>query len=1090
MAKPISKAWKGAAFLLLAGMLSNPLQAFGEPSVYLTHVEGMMVLQAQRTTIKEVFNYIEKQSDYVFAYDNDVRRRLNEEVSLSLKGKSVEAIVSELCRNEGLRYSISGKQVLVKNGTQPNGEQAQQQRPTVRNVSGTIRDANGEPLTGATVMVKGSSQGTVTDIDGKFSLDIPADATIVVSYVGFNPKEIRVGSQRSIAVNLSEDDNMLNELVVIGYGQVRKNDLTGSVAAIKPDELNKGVQNTAQDALVGKIAGVNVVTNSGAPGASATIRIRSGASLSASNDPLIVIDGVPVDNSEIEGGGNVIGAINPSDIETFTVLKDASATAIYGSRASNGVIVITTKKGTDGGLKFNYNGNFSVGSVAKRLKVLSADEFRQVVPTVTGVPSDVKLGTCNTDWQDEIYRTAIGTEHNFSVSGNALKKAPFRASVGYTDQQGIIRTNKYNRFTFDGGITPSFLNDHLTVALNAKFSNEKNQIVDGSVVNNALRYDPTRPVRTADDTAANAPGLGYFIWMNGNSPMAIQTDNPVAQLELQDFRNAINRFIGNATLTYKIHGLEDLLLNANFGLDYLESDYKRDVPDLAGTMFTSNMKDGTGLDYDGKQKKRNSLIDLYANYQHVFGKKHDFSAMAGYGWQHFWKKYDDTTLSPEGKELFSPYHYETEYYLLSLYGRVNYAYDSRYMITATLRADASSRFAKGNRWGYFPSVALSWRISDEAFLKNSRAVSNLKLRLSYGETGQQDIINDYPYMTTFTMSYPESTYRFGDTWLRTYRPNAYDTDIKWETTTTWNAGIDYGFLGNRIYGSLDIYKRHTKDLLNTINVISGTNFSSVLTTNIGEMDNKGIEFSVNAVPVQTKDFKWDIGVNYTWNTSKITKLNVIDSESNFVQTGAISGTGKYVQVFMVGKRPYTFYLAKQAYDENGKALEGMYVQPDGSVSSTETRYATDKSALPKRYFGFNTSLTYRNWYLGMNGHGAFGNYVYNYVKADQYLQSVYSDQGNFSNILPSTRDLGFDTQQLYSDIFLEKGDFFRLDNITLAYTFNHLWNTSSKLRLAFTVQNVFTMTAYDGIDPELSNGIDREVYPRPRTFSISANLNF
>lgn len=464
--------------------------------------------------------------------------------------------------------------------------------------------------------------------------------------------------------------------------------------------------------------------------------------------------------------------------------------------------------------------------------------------------------------------------------------------------------------------------------------------------------------------------------------------------------------------------------------------------------------------------------------------------MAGYGWQHFWKKYDDTTLSPEGEELFSPYHYETEYYLLSLYGRINYTYADKYMLTATLRADASSRFSKDNRWGYFPSVALGWRISEENFLKNNKVVSNLKLRLSYGQTGQQDILNDYPYMTTFIVSYPESSYLFGDTWYNTYRPNAYDKDIKWETTITWNAGLDYGFLDNRIYGSVDVYKRHTKDLLNTINVISGTNYSSVLTTNIGEMDNEGVEFSINAVPVQTKDFKWDLGFNYTWSTSKITKLNTFDSEANFVQTGSISGTGKYVQVFMVGKRPYTFYLAKQAYDENGKPMEGMYVQPDGSISSIETRYATNKSALPKSYIGFNTSLTYKNWYLGINAHGSFGAYVYNYVRADQYLQSVYSDQGSFSNILPSTRDLGFETQQLYSDYFLESADFFRLDNITLGYTFKKLWNSDSSLRLAFAVQNVFTITGYSGVDPELSDGIDRDVYPRPRTFSLSANLNF
>lgn len=1008
-------------------------------------------------------------------------------IDISTQGKTVNDIIKELCEKARLDYSISGRQVSVSDGRR-HGSKAKGQPKIVR---GTVKDANGEPLPGATVMVSGNNgQGTVTDIDGNFSINASEGSELVVTFIGYNQQKIKVDGRNTYAVSMSEESNTLNELVVIGYGQVKKKDLTGSVTAIKPDELNKGVQSTAQDALVGKIAGVNVVSSSGAPGSGATIRIRSGASLSASNDPLIVIDGVPVDNSDIEGGGNIIGAINPNDIETFTVLKDASATAIYGSRASNGVIVITTKKGTDGKIKFNYSGNVSLSSVAKRLEPLTADEFRSFVPTVTGVPSGVEFGTSNTDWQDEIFRTAISTEHNLSMSGNLLKKAPYRVSLGYTDQQGIIKTNSYKRYTFDGGITPSLLDDHLTIALNAKLSSENNRLVDGSVVGNALRYDPTRPVKTGSPTSDTDPGLGYFIWMNGNYPMAIQTDNPVAQLELQNFRNKVGRFIGSANILYKVHGLEDLQFNLNLGMDYLKSDYTKDVPDFAGTMYTSNMKDGTGLDYDGVQKKKNSLLDFYANYAHTFAEKHDFSVMAGYGWQHFWKKYDDTTLSPEGEELFSPYHYETEYYLLSLYGRINYTYADKYMLTATLRADASSRFSKDNRWGYFPSVALGWRISEENFLKNNKVVSNLKLRLSYGQTGQQDILNDYPYMTTFIVSYPESSYLFGDTWYNTYRPNAYDKDIKWETTITWNAGLDYGFLDNRIYGSVDVYKRHTKDLLNTINVISGTNYSSVLTTNIGEMDNEGVEFSINAVPVQTKDFKWDLGFNYTWSTSKITKLNTFDSEANFVQTGSISGTGKYVQVFMVGKRPYTFYLAKQAYDENGKPMEGMYVQPDGSISSIETRYATNKSALPKSYIGFNTSLTYKNWYLGINAHGSFGAYVYNYVRADQYLQSVYSDQGSFSNILPSTRDLGFETQQLYSDYFLESADFFRLDNITLGYTFKKLWNSDSSLRLAFAVQNVFTITGYSGVDPELSDGIDRDVYPRPRTFSLSANLNF
>ena len=960
-------------------------------------------------------------------------------------------------------------------------------------VSGLVIDSNREPVIGATVLVKGTSTGTATDFEGRFTVKAPNEnSMLVISYVGCETREVAANSpELQNGIVLRENAQNLDEVVVIGYGSVKKSDATGSVIAIKPDEFNKGNRVTAQDALVGKVAGVNVVTGSGAPGSGATIRVRSGASLSASNDPLIVIDGVPVDNSTIEGASNIIGSINPDDIETFTVLKDASATAIYGSRASNGVIVITTKKGGDR-LAVNYSSSYSVSTTANRLDVLTADEFKAFVPTVTGVPANPQLGSANTDWQDEIYRAAFGTEQNISVSGKVKPiKAPFRVSLGYTNQNGIIETNNYQRLSFGGNIAPSFFDDHLTANLNLKVSYENNKMVDNSVVGAALRYDPTRPVMTGSPTAATDPGLGYFIWTNGGSPMAIQTNNPVAQLELTDQNNKVVRSIGSAAIAYKVHGLEDLKLNVNLGYDVLESKYNKDVPDLAGTMYTENQKDGTGLMQRGTQNKRNLLLDAFANYDKTFGDKHTFGAMVGYGWQHFWKKYNLSYDDPEGNELKSDTHYETEHYLLSFYGRVNYSYDDRYLITATLRGDASSRFASDNRWGIFPSVALAWRIIQEDFMKEQDVMSDLKLRLGYGITGQQDILdNDYPYMTTFTISYPEASYLFGDTWYRTYRPNGYDRDIKWETTTTWNVGIDYGFLDNRIYGSIDYYKRFTKDLLNKINVSSGTNYSSVLTTNIGKMENEGVEFAINAVPVRTKDFEWTVGFNYTWNDSKITKLNMIDTGQNFVQTGSISGTGKYVQVFMVGERPYTFHLCKQAYDENGKPIEGKYVQPDGSVSSTETRYATGKSALPTSYLGFNTRFSYKNWDLSLSGHGSFGNYVYNYVAADQYVQSVYSDQGSFSNILRSTRDNGFQQQQLYSDMWLEDGSFFRFDNVTLGYTFDRLWNSSSRLRLTFSVSNIATITGYSGLDPELTDGLDREVYPRPRTYTLGVNLTF
>lgn len=965
-------------------------------------------------------------------------------------------------------------------------------------VSGLVLDQDHEPVIGATVKVKGTSTGTATDIDGRFTLQAPsANSTLSISYVGYLPMEIAANSpELEKGVVLKENAEVLDEVVVIGYGRVKKSDATGSVIAVKPDDFNKGNRTSVQEAMVGKIPGVNVVTASGAPGSGATVRIRSGASLSASNDPLFVVDGVPIDNSTIEGASNLIGGINPEDIETFTVLKDASATAIYGSRASNGVIVITTKKGADR-LKVTYTGSFAISTKTKSLEVLDADEFRKFVPTITGVPSDAVFGTANTDWQDEIYRTAFGTEHNLSVAGkiNAIT-TPYRVSVGYTNQDGIIRTNKYQRFTAGLALTPKLLDDHLNLNLNAKFSYEHNDMVDNGVVTNALRYDPTRPVRTGSSTAATDPGLGYFIWMNGNSPMAIQTDNPVAQLELEDRLNKVTRSIGNAQFDYKIHGLEDLSVNLNLGYDILRSKYNRTVPELAGMMYTGNQKDGTGLVYNSTQDKSNLLLDAYANYHHNWGGKHDFSAMAGYGWQHFWRKYDATNHDPEGNELSAKRHYKTEYYLVSWYGRLNYSFADRYLLTATLRADASSRFAKDNRWGYFPSVAAAWRVIQEPFLQEQSTLSDLKIRVGYGETGQQDIINDYPWMTTYSISYPESSYQFGDKWYETYRPNGYDNDIKWETTRTWNFGLDFGFLNNRIFGSVDYYKRHTKDLLNTINVPAGVNYAPVLTTNIGSMDNQGVEVALNFVPVSTKDWEWSIGLNYTWQQSKITKLNVVDSDYNFVNTGAISGTGKTVQVFMVDQTPYTFYLAKQAYDEAGKPIEGQYVQPDGTISPTETKYATGKSGLPTHLLGFNTRLSYKNWDLAISGHGSFGSYIYNYLRADQYLTSAYSDQGSFSNIFKYTADQGFENQQLYSDYWLEKGDFFRFDNITLGYTFPRLWNNRSTLRVTLGVQNVATITSYTGIDPEIYSGnsscpgIDKEVYPRPRTFTLGLNLNF
>ena len=970
-------------------------------------------------------------------------------------------------------------------------------------VKGNILDRDNLPVIGANILEKGTTNGTISDVDGNFTITVSSPkAVLLIKYIGYKDVEKAVSPMMKIV--MEEDSEMLEDVVVIGYGSVKKSDATGSVTAIKPDDFNKGLRTTAQDALVGKVPGVNVVASSGAPGAGATIRIRSGASLSASNDPLIVVDGVPVDNSTIEGGGNVIGGINPNDIETFTVLKDASATAIYGSRASNGVIVITTKKGSDSNLRFNYSTNLSVSTITEKLDVLSADEFREFVPTVSGVPGSVTLGTASTDWQDEIYRTAFGQEHNFSVSGKVKKNAPYRLSVGYNNQNGVVKTNNYERFTFNGGISPKFFDNHLTVDLNVKVSYEDNQKVDESVVNNALRYDPTRPVMTGSATGADEPGLGYFIWMNGNSPMAIQTDNPVAQLELQDLHNKVTRSIGNAAINYKVHRLEDLQLNANLGYDVLKSKYTKNVPDMAGMMYTSNMKDGTGLVYDSKQNKRNYLLDLYANYAHVFNEKHNFSAMAGYGWQHFWKKFDATTLSPEGKELFSPNHYESEYYLLSFYGRLNYSYDNRYMITATLRSDASSRFAKDNRWGLFPSVALGWKMNEEAFLKKFKDLSELKLRLGWGITGQQDIQQgDYPYMSFWRYGQGGAMYPIYDEsgnvkWVNVVSPSASSPDLKWEQTTTYNVGIDYGFFNNRINGSADFYIRDTKDLINAeVNVPAGTDFAEYVVANIGSLKNTGFEFAINAKPIVSSTWNWDLGFNVAWNKTEITKLDYNDNSDSpgkrFESTGGDGG--KTIKIHSVGYAPGTYYVFEQVYDKNGNPMEGVYVDRNGDGEVTEKDLYQYHKPTADVIMGFNSKVSYKNWDFGFNGRASIGNYNYNGIAANAAIgtSAIFSNSA-LSNQPKAAFNTNFQERQRQSDYYIQNASFLKIDNITLGYSFENFLQGAKyhglSGRLYATVQNPITITPYDGLDPEVDGGMDRQVYPRPISVLFGVNINF
>ncbi|WP_442589527.1 SusC/RagA family TonB-linked outer membrane protein [Pedobacter sp. AW31-3R] len=1041
---------------------------------------------------------IQRKTQFRFAFkESDLSNMAN--ISLPNEERSFKATLDLLFKNQGIAYTqVENSILLFKKSAAAESGMLQQEGSgqSALLISGKTQDEKGLGLIGVSVKEKGTSNGTTTDANGFYRLNVSTEnAILVFSYIGYTTKEVTVGTQKNITVVLTEDKKLLNDVVVIGYGTVKKKDATGAISTINPDGFNKGSQINAQDALLGKIAGVNITPGSGAPGDGGTIRIRSGSSLSASNDPLIVIDGVPIDNTSIQGSSNILGIINPNDIESYTVLKDASSTAIYGSRASNGVIIITTKKGSrSGAMALNYSNNFTTGSITKKIDVLNGDEYRAFITTHNAASPTViaGLGTANTDWQDEVFRTSFGQEHNLGISGN-LKAIPYRISLGYNNQNGIIKTNNYERFTGSLNLSPTFLDNHLKVNMNVKGSHETNRDADENVLASVLTFDPTRPVFESN---ANNYGLGYFTWLSSTgTPLTIADANPVAALDLRNSTSKINRSIGNASIDYKIHGLEDLRFNLNLGYDVLKSKGHELIEDNAPATYVAVKKDGQGLDHTYTQKKDNQLMDFYANYTKQLGI-HNLDVLVGYGWQHFTSSLNDTQLNRRAEQLFDPTHYESENYLISFYGRLNYSIASKYLFTATLRSDGSSRFTKENRWGYFPSAAFAWRMNQEDFMKNSTVVSDLKLRLSYGQTGQQDIGSDYPALSTYTASYNNSRYQLGDEWYTTYRPNGYDPNIKWETNETFNLGLDFGFLNNRITGSVDAYRRNTTDLLNQIPVAAGSNLATEIYTNVGSMKNSGIEFAINTVPVSATNFKWEIGANISHSKSEITKLNTIDAANYGVMIGPVSGTGKTVQIHSVGYAPYTFYLAQQAYDEQGQPIEGQYVQPDGSVSSTAT-LVRNHSATPSTYLGLTSRFTYKQWDLGFNAHAAFGHSIYNYVAANDHMGSVY-EANTYKNIQQSTMDSGFEAEQLYSDYFLENGNFFRMDNITLGYTFPKIGKRKSSLSISAAVQNVFVITKYSGLDPEAFYrsgstsylGIDKNLYPRPRVFMAGLKFNY
>ena len=959
-----------------------------------------------------------------------------------------------------------------------------------RMIQGEVTDAqNGEPLIGATVMVEGEKSGTVTDFDGNFKLQVTSSAKKVkISYIGYVDKIVEISDRMN--VKLESDSQILTDVVVIGYGTARKSDLTGSVATVSSKDFNKGLVSSPEQLINGKVSGVQIMSNSGSASAGSTIRVRGGASLNASNDPLIVLDGVPLEQGGISGNSsNFLSMINPADIESMTVLKDASSTAIYGSRASNGVIIITTKKGQQGGLKVNFNTTNSLQTRAQMVDMLSHDDFVNVINQYGTDSQKSLLGNANTDWNDEVYRTAFGTDNNLSVSGSIGKYLPFRVSAGYYNQSGLVRKDNVERWTGNVVLTPSFFQDHLKLTINAKGTLNNNSFNNSGAVWAAATFNPTLPVYSGN---SNYGGYNEALDADGY-PVNASVRNPRGLVDLYDSKSKVSRFIGSMDVDYKVHFLPELKLHATIGADYAKGDGTIYVPAYAAQAFNKD-ESLSGSDYKyGPQKNENRLLTLYANYAKYFENiKSNVDLTAGYDYQ-YWKSSTPLyyTLSAAGTTLSTVKASDYRHVMLSYYGRVNYSFDGKYLLTATVRRDASSRFSKNTRWGTFPSVALGWTLTEEPWLKNQKVLSNLKLRASYGVTGQQEGIGNYNYLPVYTYSVTGAEAFINGQYINTYRPEAYVSDLKWETTTSWNFGLDFGFLDGRIGGAIDFYTRKTKDLLASVPTAAGTNFSKTILTNVGNVDSKGIEVSLNAIPIQTKDWEWNLSYNFTWQNMKVKNLSLTKGGSQTNVKVGPSIDAYQFQVLSEGYEPYMFYVYHQLYDsKTGKPIEGAYadLNNDGEINESDLyRY---HSPAPKYIMGLSTSLRYKQLTLGMSFRANIDNYVYNGMgMSTGAWETVSYNNSQLNNLNTSFLKTGFKTRQYLSDYYVENASFLKLDNLSLSYNVGKI-NKWASLTVSAMVQNVFTITGYSGTDPEVPNGMDNSFYPRPRTYSLSLGLQF
>lgn len=974
-------------------------------------------------------------------------------------------------------------------------------------VTGKVTDSkDGSAMQNATVKVKGTQIATQTDATGSFKIKAPSSATtLVISSVGYANMEVAIGSG-TVNVSLTQTSAALGEVVVIGYGTVRKKDLTGSISTVSAKDFQQGTITTPEQLISGKVAGVSITSNGGAPGSGSVIRIRGGSSLNASNDPLYVIDGMPIENAGIAGVANPMSLINPNDIETFTILKDASAAAIYGSRASNGVILITTKKGKSGKPVFNFSTQLSAGTVTNTPSILAPNQVRQIVTAnagINGLPNLTSLiGPAYTDWQSQIYQTAMANDNNLSVSGS-LKNLPYRLSLGFMNQNGVLKTDNLQRTSLGINISPLLLKNHLKIDLNLKGSYSTSNFANQGAIGAAVYFDPTQKVYSG-----NSRFGGYWEWLNPNSVSGLQQlapRNPLGLLMQQSNKSIVRRSVGDVVVDYKFHFLPELHAIITAGYDISEGTGTSVIPDSAASNY-NRYKDGNNVYHGGvntqyKQTKSNTYLNYSLSYvKELKSIDSKIEALAGYEYQDFsTTNYNYPDITYDGTVVTTPTFLSNtpENRLISYLGRVIYTFKNRYILTGSIRRDGSSKFNPNNRFGTFPSGAFAWKIKNESFLANVSAVSDLKLRVGYGVTGQQDGINDYDYQTFYSLSNSTAQYQIGNNFYQMYRPGGYYYNRKWEQTATTNVAIDYGFLDNRISGSIEYYYRETTDLLNNIAQSAGTNFSNQIVANIGSMTNKGVEFTINFQPIRNKNITWDVAFNATYNENKITKLTISDDPKYAgVLTGGISGgTGNTIQIQSVGYAKNSFYTFKQIYNPaTGKPIDNLFedINRDGLINQNDLYQY--KSPDPKAFFGFSTNLTVKKWTAGFVLRANVGNYLYNNVASSSgTLRNIMNPIGYINNgsaDLLYTNFSGTGTNYYMSDYYVQNASFLRMDNLNVGYNVGKVFNKKATLRLNANVQNVFVITQYKGVDPEIYGGIDNNFYPRPRTFVFGLNLNF